>query len=476
MGLEGLGPKMSLDDTQYTSGAPFKAGTSGTPPPSKTPGFDSGLLPKVEALLGRWVRSPSKFVGWDQYMVFFGMTGDKALQETEEPQEHVIESFSPGHLHIVHRLPWRDGLDTEYTMPIDGSVQPVPPAMVARASSSWKVNDLMSWVHSWDEGDDGNPLHRGLRTDQKMKIGGTDYTLRYWRNLIRPNEMRINVEVTYADTGKMAIHTQRYFHKIDIDRDYAIAALPASDAGDCPFPATLSCWTHNARAVRLVMLPHASNMPKDWEKLNAELAWEMADSFPHAGRDSGRYLSAVRAEAAQQKLWVCCGVVLRSKEADDKKLLRGVALIGADGWLHAVHTDADVPDVSVYAKGTGEWPATQRARPFGVYDTELGRIAIVASNPDADTVGTLTGMGAELILSPPLPGAGESRVAVTVADRTTAHDYYTKYELCGPEALPKPEAEARLPVIVQAQVDGNLQVVGGPASSLSNGKATGGYA
>ena len=54
-----------------------------------------------------------QFVGWDTYMEFFGLSGDKALQETEEPQEHVITAFSKDSIRIIHRLPWRDGLDTE---------------------------------------------------------------------------------------------------------------------------------------------------------------------------------------------------------------------------------------------------------------------------------------------------------------------------------------------------------------------------
>merc|ERR1719230_243244 len=147
--MEGLGPVMSAEDPEYLKSAGYAAGFSGMAPDCECPGFDPEMLPNTDALLGRWVRSPSKFVGWDTYMNFFGLTGDKALQETEEPQEHVILSFSKQNLRILHRLPWRDGLDCEYSIPIDGSVQPIPPAMVARASSSWKVNDLATWSHTW---------------------------------------------------------------------------------------------------------------------------------------------------------------------------------------------------------------------------------------------------------------------------------------------------------------------------------------
>merc|ERR1719149_562007 len=150
-------------DEVYKNSEAFKAGVSERGPDCECPGFDPAILSSPSALIGRWVRSPKKFVGWDTYMEFFGLKDDKALQETEEPQEHIILAFSKDKLRINHRLCWRDGLDCEYTVPIDGTFQPVPPAMVARASSSWKVNDLASWEHEWDDGA-GNPLHRGLRT------------------------------------------------------------------------------------------------------------------------------------------------------------------------------------------------------------------------------------------------------------------------------------------------------------------------
>merc|ERR1719199_2152168 len=97
--IAGLGSMMSLDDPTYKGGAAFNACT-GTGPPCETPGFDPSMLPDPNAILGRWVRSPSKFVGWDVYMEFFGLSGDKALQETEEPQEHIHISFSKKNLRL----------------------------------------------------------------------------------------------------------------------------------------------------------------------------------------------------------------------------------------------------------------------------------------------------------------------------------------------------------------------------------------
>jgi len=432
MSIADLGPPMSMSDEVYNSSAAHTAGFSGTSPECECPGFDPALLPSPEALVGRWVRSPKKFVGWDTYMEFFGLTGDKALQETEEPQEHVILAFSKDELRLRHRLPWRDGLDAEYTIPIDGSSQPIPPAMVARASSSWKVNDLMSWVHAWDEGD-GNPLHRGLRTEQKLKIGDTNYALRYWRSLIRPGEMRVNVEVTHADTGAYAVHTQRFFTKVDVERVYAAACSPVSELPQ------MATWTHEGRGVRLAVIPHASNMAEGWAEEEAAARWEKAEPFPSAGRSSGPYLTTIRQEAREAGLWVVCGVVLRGPE-EGHGLLKGVALIGADGWLHSVHTDASPTEGSPYVAGSGDWPATQRARPNGVIDTEIGRIALCTASPAPETVATLAGMGAELIVVPPEAGASPARAAVclTASDdpsQAAPHSSSTSYALCGPEPL-----------------------------------------
>lgn len=437
-----LGQPMAPEDPTYRASAATLAGRSGVAPECACPGFDLALPQTPELLLGRWVRSPSKFVGWDTYMEFFGLTGDRALQETEEPQEHVILAVGADRLRILHRLPWRDGLDCEYTVPIDGTMQPIPPAMVARASSSWKVNDLASWSHAWDTGD-GNPLHRGLRTEQKLTIGGVDYALRYWRSLIRRDEMRVNVEVTFVDSGKFAVHTQRFFRRIPVESEYAVACAPGRELDTLPKMAT---WTHNGRAVRMAVLPQAANMPTDWTSRSPEEMFDLAEPFPSAGRSAGPFLSAVRAAARDADLWVCCGVVLRGDAP--ASVLQGTALIGADGWLHGIHTNATPP--APFAAGTGEWPATQRARPAGVYDTQLGRLAVCAEATDA-LVAAVAAMGAQVVIAPPEVASG--RATVAFVDPGPVHGNYTSYTLCGPEPEPSGEA-AGSPLLLAGQGGG----------------------
>lgn len=80
---------------------------------------------------------------------------------------------------------------------------------------------------------------------------------------------------------------------------------------------------------------------------------------------------------------------------------------------------------------------------MGVYDTELGRIAVRAEAPDSRCAKDLTDMGAELVVVPPAPGVPASREAVTLTKEWPAHAHKTIYELCGPEPMASPAAKAR---------------------------------
>jgi hypothetical protein len=122
--------------------------------------------------------------------------------------------------------------------------------------------------------------------------------------------MRINVEVTYADTGKYAVHTQRFFRKIDVDTVYAIRCLsPARDPQDIAKQVVeAAVAAHAGRGIRLVVLPHACNMP---EGAHDDMQYDLAEPFPTAGRTSGPFLSVMREAARSAGLWICCGVALR---------------------------------------------------------------------------------------------------------------------------------------------------------------------
>jgi len=179
----------------------------------------------------------------------------------------------------------------------------------------------------------------------------------------------------------------------------------------------------------------------------------MAEPFPSCGRGSGPYLSAVRAAARESGLWICCGVALRCTDDANgygaKMLKRGVALIGSDGWLHGIHVDASPQASDIYSAGSGEWPATQRARPVGVYDTELGRIGVHVNRPDQNGLIEFAEMGAELVVVPQDEDTfADSRVSVAIRVNVP-HANLSSYTVCGPEALPsKADVERMQPVFV----------------------------
>jgi predicted amidohydrolase len=223
-------------------------------------------------------------------------------------------------------------------------------------------------------------------------------------------------------------------------------------------------------------------MPAGWKTMSAAEQWEAADPFPSAGRDSGPFLAKVRDAARSAALWVVCGLVVRSQgetAKDEPNLLRAVALIGADGWLHALHTDMRPVDGSCYKAGTGEWPATKDPRPRGVYDTDIGRIAVCASPPNKAALANLASMGAELIVTPPEADAPAARTTVDLhlGDTEPDHCNYTRYALCGPEALPSEPAEdaVRHPTVIQAGADGKLQaeVVAIPFAEMKRAEGEG---
>lgn len=255
--------------------------------------------------------------------------------------------------------------------------------------------------------------------------------------------MRINVEVTNTETGKYVVHTQRFFNKIDVDHVYAIGLLPSSPIADLSEKLLAAAlMTHAGRGLRLAMLPHASNMPAGYKEMSEQARWEVAEPFPTAGRSSGPFLTALRQAAREAGIWVCCGVELRADTI--QPVVRAAALIGADGWLHGVHVEPKPSDTAAYSAGNGDWPATQRPRPRGVCDTELGRIAMCTSTPDAEGLLNYAQMGAEILLQPPeeCNARGGHPVALLGETQTMPHKGYTQYELCGPEPWDRKRPDA----------------------------------
>eukprot|EP00746_Dinoflagellata_sp_MGD_P025896 gnl/MRDRNA2_/MRDRNA2_160985_c0_seq1.p1 gnl/MRDRNA2_/MRDRNA2_160985_c0~~gnl/MRDRNA2_/MRDRNA2_160985_c0_seq1.p1 ORF type:complete len:786 (-),score=117.16 gnl/MRDRNA2_/MRDRNA2_160985_c0_seq1:6-2363(-) len=336
-------------------------------------------------MLGRWVRSPSKFDNWPAYMEWFGFDEELVRKETVEPQIHIIKAFSKTSMTILHLLPERDGLSVEYTVPIDGKEYDIPPIMVKSARSSWKAN--AQWVHSWHE--------RGLLTFQVMKFPKGNKNLRYWRSLLSENEIKISVEVSDAVTDKVEIYTNRYFHKIPYLTEYNAASAQFFSGADVPANAGLCVhYIQKAKSLgaKIIVLPENSNRERDYfanGKPSKELCYERSEEL------DGAFVKVVRDAAKENGMWVVVGVDLRGKnDKEEKCVYISQLLIGPDGFLHGVHRKHVLWDYEyTLFEPSGD--------PYVVYDTELGRLGMLCCAdgivPEAARV--LGAMGCQVLLN-----------------------------------------------------------------------------
>jgi len=316
-----------------------------------------------DTMLGRWVRSPSKYDNWEAYMEWFGMDEKMVRDETIEPQIHVFTAFSKQSMTILHILPERDGLQVEYTIPIDGKQYPIPPIMVKNARSSWKAN--ATWAHSWDE--------RGLRTFQVLKMPKGDFNLRYWRSMVSETEIKISVELSDVETDTLQVATNRYFHKQPYLAKWTAACAQFFSGKDVPANIDL-CAGYIAQAsaagASLIVLPENSNRERDYfagGKPSKELAYERCEAI------DGEFITAIRAVAAEHSIWVAMGVDMRGVDESGNQCVHiAQLLIGRDGFVHGVHKKHVLWDYEY----TLFEPAAA-GDPYRVYDTELGRIGLL---------------------------------------------------------------------------------------------------
>eukprot|EP00930_Biecheleria_cincta_P033994 TRINITY_DN23528_c0_g1_i1.p1 TRINITY_DN23528_c0_g1~~TRINITY_DN23528_c0_g1_i1.p1 ORF type:complete len:805 (+),score=142.66 TRINITY_DN23528_c0_g1_i1:43-2457(+) len=341
----------------------------------------------VHLFCGRWVRSDSKYENWYNYMKWFGMDDAKAMQEIVEPQIHIFLSASKERLTLVHQLPWREGLQAEYTIEIDNEYHPIPEKLFASARSSWKVNKEASWLHRWDA--------RGLCCEQKLPVNGKDHILRYWRSFLNPNEIRIDVhlfEVSASGEETEAIHTVRFFQRMPFKERWTASAAQFFSGTDVEANLRTSVeWMRKAKAkgADLIVMPENSNRDRNYfvaGKPSREMCWEHAETL------DGAFVTGVRAACRELGIWASLGVDLRGKAKPTVHI--GIILIRPDGEIEGVvkkHVLWDY-EYTLFEPG-GE--------PYQVFDTELGRLGVLCCAdgivPEAARVLSL--MGAQVLLN-----------------------------------------------------------------------------
>mmetsp|Transcript_21473 Transcript_21473/g.37829 ORF Transcript_21473/g.37829 Transcript_21473/m.37829 type:complete len:804 (-) Transcript_21473:345-2756(-) len=354
------------------------------PPKSGIMSVDYREFNDTQLWCGRWVRSDSKFENWDEYMTWFGYEGDEARTETIEPQNHIILSASKERLTLVHQLPWRDGLQAEYTIEMDNKYHPIPDKLFKSARTSWKVNSKATWLHRWDA--------NGLTCEQKMPFNGKDHVLRYTRSFINDNEIRVDVRMFEVGAFGEAIHTVRFFQRMPFKTRWTAAAAQFFSGTDVEQNLrTCVEWMRKARAkgADLIVMPENSNRDRDYfvaGKPSRERCWDCAETL------DGPFVTGVRAVAKELGLWASLGVDLRGKSKPTVHI--GVVLIRPDGEIEGVvkkHVLWDY-EYTLFEPGS---------EPYQVFDTELGRLAMLCCAdgivPEAPRVLSL--MGAQVLLN-----------------------------------------------------------------------------
>jgi len=320
-------------------------------------------------------------------MKWFGMDDAKAMEETVEPQNHIFLSASKERLQILHQLPWREGMQVEYTIEMDNKYHPIPSRLFKSGRSSWKVNNEATWLHRWDA--------RGLCCEQKLPVNGKDHILRYWRSFVHENEIRVDVhlyEISSTGEETEAIHTVRFFQRMPFKEKWTAAAAQFFSGTDVEKNLqTCVDWMKKAKAkgADLIVMPENSNRDRTYfkdGKPSREICWEHAETL------DGAFVSGVRAACKQLGMWASLGVDLRGKAKPSVHI--GIVLIRPDGEIEGVvkkHVLWDY-EYTLFEPG-GE--------PYQVFDTELGRLGLLCCAdgivPEAARVLSL--MGAQVLVN-----------------------------------------------------------------------------
>ncbi|CAK0866506.1 unnamed protein product [Prorocentrum cordatum] len=167
----------------------------------------------VSQLIGRWVRSDTKYDNLDAYIKYLGIPEDKARAEIAEPQIHIITAISEEEVTLIHQLPWRDGYQAECVLRLDGQRHPMPPALRDAA------NEKADWMHRFDAS--------GLLCEQDLTVKGKAHKLRYWRTLSAPSEIKVDVhlyEVCEGGSEREVVHAVRFFDRIPFKERWIAAA------------------------------------------------------------------------------------------------------------------------------------------------------------------------------------------------------------------------------------------------------------
>jgi len=335
----------------------------------------------VSQLIGRWVRSDTKYDNLDAYIKYLGIPEDKARAEIAEPQIHIITAISEEEVTLIHQLPWRDGYQAECVLRLDGQRHPMPPALRDAA------NEKADWMHRFDAS--------GLLCEQDLTVKGKAHKLRYWRTLSAPSEIKVDVhlyEVCEGGSEREVVHAVRFFDRIPFKERWIAAAAQFYSGMDVT-ENLMTCisWIRRAKAkgADLVVLPENSNRDRQYfqdGRPSKAKAHEMSESL------DGAFVRGLQDICRELGIWCAVGVDIKGPAPAIAYI--GQVLIRPDGEIAGVHKKHVLWDYEY----TLFEPSDER---YQVFDTELGRLGLLVCAdgivPEAARVICL--MGAQVLVN-----------------------------------------------------------------------------
>ncbi|CAK0866505.1 unnamed protein product [Prorocentrum cordatum] len=156
----------------------------------------------VSQLIGRWVRSDTKYDNLDAYIKYLGIPEEQFLVfgcgggDADSPA--AVERRLPGRVRAAPR-------------------RPAPPDAAGALPRSAPFQ--ADWMHRFDAS--------GLLCEQDLTVKGKAHKLRYWRTLSAPSEIKVDVhlyEVCEGGSEREVVHAVRFFDRIPFKERWIAAA------------------------------------------------------------------------------------------------------------------------------------------------------------------------------------------------------------------------------------------------------------
>ena len=304
---------------------------------------------------GRWVRKESETDGYRKFLRSLDVPNEQASSEAMEPLVLIFLSTAKDQLHLIQQHSWKDGLQVEYTMTMNGAYY-ARPAAVPRVGAAGRDE----WRHVWTS--------EGFSTEQMVVVQGEEALLRISSSFDTPNELRLDYVLSKVPSGEIMRQTSRSFERSPFKETWKAAAAQFFSGVDVQENLkTCISWMKEAKAqgARLIVMPENSNRDRTYfkdGKPSREMCWELSETL------DGSFVSGIRRACRDIGIWASIGVDLRGRHKPTVHI--GILLISPAGSI--------VGAVKKHVLWDYEYTLFEPgSEPYQVFDTELGRLGLL---------------------------------------------------------------------------------------------------